>query len=163
MPSALIVVCVRARSAASIRPVMAGPVVPAAAAAWAAGGYQDRDSPGHLSGRAAGGRVDLDPVTSGQNDHLVDLRHNVQPDQHVAQLRGRNGKHLQHLGCTGPVRQAQAHNRHRIDRPLWDTGSGWMRAGTSDRGARNASAVRWLAGAASTPCDVSGLLGWCRL
>ena len=40
MPSVLIEVCVRARllarSAASIRPVMAGPVVPAAAAARAA-------------------------------------------------------------------------------------------------------------------------------
>ncbi len=81
MPSVLIVVCVRARllarSAASIRPVMAGPVVPAARAARAASliwgraadpdagqpqdladldpparGHEVRDGPGYPSGRA---------------------------------------------------------------------------------------------------------------
>ncbi|MEN3356290.1 MAG: hypothetical protein V7637_272 [Mycobacteriales bacterium] len=36
------------------------------------GGQHARDGPGHLPGRAGRGRVDLDPVAGGQDEHLVD-------------------------------------------------------------------------------------------
>ena len=87
-----------------------------------AGAQQARHRANHRPGRPAGWpghrRVDLHPVAGRQDHHLVDSRHRVQPGQYLAQLPGRHGELLQHPGRNGPVRHAQAHNRHRDDRPV---------------------------------------------
>ena len=75
--------------------------------------------PGQEFGRAICGRVDLDPVAGGQDHHLVDSWHGVQPGEHAALLGGGNGELLEHLGPSGPVGQADVHNRHRYDRSVW--------------------------------------------
>jgi hypothetical protein len=82
------------------------------------GGQYVRDRPGHRPGRAAGGRVDLDPVACRQDDHLIEGRHSVQPGQYTAALRGRNSQLLEYLRRRDPVGDAEIHDRHRGGCPV---------------------------------------------
>jgi hypothetical protein len=70
------------------------------------GGQHTRDRPGYRFGRAARGRVDLDPVARGQDGHLADARHGAQPAENFAALRRRHCQLLEQLGRGHPVRDA---------------------------------------------------------
>jgi len=89
---------------------------------------QVRHRPGHWSGGPIGGRVDLHPVAGGQDRHLVDGRHGVQPGQHAAQFRGRHGEFLEDFGRGGPVGHPDIHNRHRRSVRYVDSGRRWLGA-----------------------------------